>query len=90
MMKKILVVGIALLSLFAISACTRTQQSAAVGAGAGAVIGGVTTGTIQGAAVGAAVGGVAGAVVGQVAGEPERCYYRAQDGRLYIDDCPEG
>lgn len=89
-MKKLFVIAVALLSLFAVSACTRTQQSAAVGAGAGAVIGGVTTGTVQGAAIGAAVGGVAGAVVGQVAGEPEKCYFRANDGRLYIDDCPAG
>ncbi len=90
MMKKLMVIGIALTTLLAVSACTRTQQSAAVGAGAGAIIGGVTTGTVQGAAVGAAVGGVAGALVGQVAGEPERCYYRASDGRLYIDTCPQG
>lgn len=89
-MKKIFVIVVALMTLLAVSACTRTQQSAAVGAGAGAVIGGVTTGTVQGAAVGAAVGGVAGAVVGQVAGEPEKCYFRAPDGRLYIDDCPAG
>jgi hypothetical protein len=89
-MKKMLVIGVALTALLAVSACTRTQQSAAVGAGAGAIIGGVTTGTVQGAAIGAAVGGVAGALVGQVAGEPERCYYRAADGRLYIDQCPRG
>lgn len=89
-MKKMLVIGIALTALMAGTACTRTQQTAAVGAGAGAVIGGVTTGTVQGAAIGAAVGGVAGAVVGQVAGEPERCYFRAPDGRLYIDNCPAG
>lgn len=90
MIKKILVIGIACASLLAGTACTRTQQAAAVGAGAGAVIGGVTTGTLGGAAVGAAVGGVAGALVGQVAGEPERCYFRAPDGRLYIDNCPRG
>ena len=89
-MKKMLVIGVALVSLMAVSACTRTQQSAAVGAGAGAVIGGVTTGSVQGAAIGAAVGGVAGAVVGQVAGEPEKCYFRASDGRLYVDNCPAG
>lgn len=89
-MKKILVIGVALASLMAVSACTRTQQTAAIGAGAGAVIGGVTTGTVTGAAIGAAVGGVAGALVGQVAGEPTKCYYRAADGRLYIDNCPQG
>lgn len=89
-MKKMLVIGVALTSLLAISACTQTQQSAAVGAGAGAIIGGVTTGSWTGAAVGAAVGGVAGAVVGQVAGEPENCYFRAPDGRLYVDRCPRG
>jgi outer membrane lipoprotein SlyB len=89
-MKKALVVGVALTTLFAVSACTRAQQSAAVGAGAGAVIGGVATGSVQGAAVGAAVGGVAGVLVGQVAGQPENCYFRDSNNRLYIEPCPAG
>ncbi|SDG46936.1 YMGG-like glycine zipper-containing protein [Pelagibacterium luteolum] len=87
-MKKAFVIGLALTSLLAVSACTRTQETAAIGAGAGAVIGGVTTGSVQGAVVGGVVGGVAGALVGQVAGEPNQCYYRASDGTLYKDNCP--
>lgn len=87
-MKKITIIGVALTTLLAVSGCTRTQETAAVGAGAGAVVGGVATNSVAGAAVGAAVGGVAGALVGQVAGEPEKCYFRASDGSLYIDDCP--
>lgn len=90
LIKKVSIVGVAVAALMAVGACTPTQQGAAVGAGTGAVIGGVTTGSVGGAAVGAAVGGVAGALVGQVAGQPERCYYRASDGRLFIDTCPEG
>ena len=89
-MKKLLVIGVALASLVAVSACTRTQQSAAVGAGAGAIVGGIATGTVQGAAVGAAVGGVAGALVGVVDGEPDTCWYRHGDGRLYRAPCPAG
>tara|TARA_R100000093_G_C1922617_1_gene66145 strand:- start:651 stop:920 length:270 start_codon:yes stop_codon:yes gene_type:complete len=87
-MKKAFIIGVALTSLMAISACTRTQETAAIGAGAGAIIGGVTTGSVQGAVVGGVVGGVAGAQVGQVAGEPNQCYYRASDGTLYKDACP--
>lgn len=87
-MKKAFVIGLALTSLLAVSACTRTQETAAIGAGAGAVIGGVTTNSVQGAVVGGIVGGVAGALVGQVAGEPNQCYYRASDGTLYKDACP--
>ncbi len=87
-MKKAFVISVALTSLLGVSACTRTQETAAIGAGAGAVIGGVTTGTVEGAVVGGVVGGVAGALVGQVAGEPNMCYYRASDGTLYKDACP--
>lgn len=89
-MKKITIIGAALTTLLALSACTTTEKTAAVGAGAGAVIGGVATNSVAGAAVGAAVGGVAGALVGQVAGEPEKCYFRASDGSLYVDNCPAG
>ncbi|WP_404403153.1 YMGG-like glycine zipper-containing protein [Pelagibacterium halotolerans] len=89
-MKKLSIIGAALTALLAVSACTTTEKTAAVGAGAGAVIGGVATNSVAGAAVGAAVGGVAGALVGQVAGQPEQCYFRASDGSLYIADCPPG
>lgn len=86
-MKQILLMGVVLLS---ISACSTTQQGAAVGATAGAIIGGVTTNSVAGAAVGAAVGGVTGALVGKVAGTKDRCYYRGRNGRLYQDECPSG
>lgn len=89
-MKKILAMGVVLLSVSAVGACSTTQQGAAVGATAGAIIGGVTTNSVAGAAVGAAVGGVTGAVVGKVAGTEDRCYYRGSNGRLYQDVCPRG
>ena len=71
-MKKAFIIGVALTSLMAVSACTRTQETAAIGAGAGAVIGGVTTGSVQGAVVGGVVGGVAGAQYGAKAGQKLR------------------
>lgn len=86
-MKKLFIVAAALVSL---TACTTTEKTAAVGAGAGAIIGGVTTNTVAGAAVGAAIGGVAGALVGRVAGSDEMCYYRDSRGNLYRDYCPKG
>lgn len=89
-MKKLFVVPVAVASLFAVSACTQTQQNAAVGAAAGGVIGGVATGSVEGAAIGAGVGAVAGVLVGQVAGQPDQCYYRDDSGELFIDDCPAG
>ena len=86
-MKRLLLIGTALLTL---SACTTTQQSAAVGATAGAIVGGVTTNTVGGAAVGAAVGAVAGVLVARVAGSDDMCYYRDASGDLYRDFCPQG
>jgi len=89
-MKKLFVLPVAMVSMLAISACTQTQQNAAVGAAAGGVLGGVATGSLQGAAIGAGVGAVAGVLVGQVAGQPEQCYYRNSAGELFIDACPAG
>lgn len=89
-MKKYLMIGASLLSLASVTACTSTQQGAAIGAGTGAIVGAATTGSVLGTAVGAGVGAVAGAVVGKVAGEPEKCYYRNSRGDLYIDTCPQG
>jgi len=89
-MKKFFVVPVAVLSLLGATACTQTQQNAALGAAAGGVIGGVATGSVQGAAIGAGVGAVAGVLVGQVAGQPEQCYYRNSAGELFIDACPAG
>lgn len=86
-MHKFILVGAALLAL---SACSTTEKTAAVGAGAGAIIGGVTTNSVSGAAVGAAVGGVTGALVGKVAESQNQCYYRDRYGNLYKDTCPQG
>jgi len=86
-MKKLLVIAAAVLSL---SACTSTQQGAAVGAVGGGIIGAATTGTVLGTAVGAGLGAVAGAAIGKVADQPGRCYYRNSKGQVYIDTCPRG
>jgi hypothetical protein len=86
-MKKLLLIGAALLSL---SACTSTQQGAAIGAGTGAVIGAATTGSVLGTAVGAGIGAVAGAAIGKVADQPGKCYYKNSRGQVYIDVCPQG
>jgi len=86
-MKKLLLIGAALLSL---SACTSTQQGAAIGAGTGAVIGAATTGSVLGTAVGAGIGAVAGAAIGKVADQPGKCYYRNSKGQVFIDTCPRG
>jgi len=86
-MKKFILICAATLSL---SACTSTQQGAAVGAGAGAIVGAATTGSVLGTAVGAGVGAVAGAAIGKVAGDEQNCYYRNSRGKVYIDSCPKG
>ncbi|MFM2282328.1 MAG: hypothetical protein RLZZ444_4559 [Pseudomonadota bacterium] len=75
-----------LLAGLAVAGCTRTEQSATLGAASGAVIGGVLTNNVRGAALGAVVGGVLGAVAAQ----PGQCYYRDRFGRRYIDSCPRG
>lgn len=89
-MKKVIVVALALASLMTVSACTRTTQTAAIGATAGGILGGITTGNVTGAAVGALVGGAAGMLVGEVAKEPGKCYFRGSNGQLYVDNCPRG
>lgn len=93
-MKKIILVVVALLALFSLSACTSTQKGAGVGAVAGAVIGGATTGSVAGAAVGGAVGAVTGAVAGELLGryrdDPTQCVYEDSRGRRFVDVCPEG
>jgi predicted small secreted protein len=93
-MKTITLIVAALLTAFALSACTSTQRAAGAGAVIGGVIGGVTSGTPQGAVVGAAVGGVSGAVAGTLLGRyrnnPDQCIYEDRRGRRFIDDCPEG
>lgn len=91
-MKKIfagIVVGVASL---AATACTPTQEGAAIGAGTGALIGtAIDGGGLGGALVGGAIGAGAGALVGRaVENQPGKCYYRDRYGREYTDDCPPG
>ncbi|RUT35148.1 hypothetical protein EMQ25_04170 [Arsenicitalea aurantiaca] len=83
-MHKLLII---IAAVFALAACTPTQQSAAVGGGVGAVIGGVATGNVAGAAVGAVVGAAAGTVVATVANS-NRCVYSDGRGGTYTDRCP--
>jgi hypothetical protein len=85
---------ITLAAVLSLSACTSTQQGAAIGAASGAALGAATTGTIVGTGVGAAIGLGAGAVAGELLGRnannPDQCYYRTPEGRTVIDDCPQG
>jgi osmotically inducible lipoprotein OsmB len=82
-MKKLLILGAALLSL-GLAGCEtpgeRAAGGAVLGAGAGALIGHAVTGRPQGAWVGAGVGGVAGAVYGASTARPQQqqqCGYDA-------------
>ena len=90
-MKKIFAgVLIGAMSLAA-TACTPTQEGAAIGAGTGALIGtAIDDGGLGGALVGAAVGTAAGALVGRAAEGNNKCYYRDRYGREYVDSCPNG
>ena len=71
-MKKIILVGIVVLSLMGCATATKKEKGAAIGAGTGAAVGAVigqamghdTASTLIGAGVGAVVGGVAGAAIG--------------------------
>ena len=77
-MKKALMLGAALASVLALSACNTPQDRAVggalIGAGTGAVIGGLATGRAGGAVVGGVIGGVAGAAIGASTAPPQgRC-----------------
>ena len=71
-MKKIILVGIVVLSLMGCATATKKEKGAAIGAGTGAAVGAIigqamghdTASTLIGAGVGAVVGGVAGAAIG--------------------------
>ena len=71
-MKRIILVGIVVLSLMGCATATKKEKGAAIGAGTGAAVGAVigqamghdTASTLIGAGVGAVVGGVAGAAIG--------------------------
>lgn len=90
-MHKFLIIAFAALSM---TACTTTQQGAAVGAGAGAIVGAATTGSVLGTVVGAGIGGVAGAAVGnmvsRVPNSNNLCWYQNSRGQQYKDTCPRG
>ncbi|TCT42086.1 glycine zipper 2TM domain-containing protein [Martelella mediterranea] len=89
-MKKIfagLIIGV---SALAATACTPTQEGAAIGAGTGAagalLLGGNAGETLAATAVGAA----AGALIGRTQEGSNKCYYRDRYGREYVDSCPSG
>lgn len=82
-MKKIVASVVLVLAL---SACSKTEKAAGIGAATGALIGGAATGSWEGAAIGAAAGGVGGAIIGK-ASEPGKCRYRDRYGRIYVGSC---
>ncbi len=67
-MKRILVFATILMLVLGVTACTRTQKGATIGAGTGALLGGIigerSGNTATGALIGAAVGGATGAWIG--------------------------
>ena len=76
--------------LIPLSACSRTEQGAAVGGLGGAAVGAAVAGDpVKGAVVGGAVGAIAGAVIGH-ASEAGQCRYRDRYGRVYVARCPDG
>ncbi len=81
-----------MISVFSLAAtaCTPTQEGAAIGAGSGALIGtAIDGGGLGGALLGGAIGAGAGALVGRaVENQPGKCYYRDRYGREYVDNCP--
>ncbi|AJY45755.1 YMGG-like glycine zipper-containing protein [Martelella endophytica] len=90
-MKKILAGFLIGVSALAATACTPTQEGAAIGAGTGALVGtAIDGGGLGGALVGAAVGTAAGALIGRAAEGNNKCYYRDRYGREYTDTCPPG
>ena len=64
---KILAIGLMLLAVGTLSACTttRAERTALIGASGGAVIGGLAARSVGGAVVGGAVGGLAGYAFGK-------------------------
>ena len=97
---KYLIMAVAFAGL---TACTSTQQGAAIGTAGGAIagqlIGGDTKSTLIGAAAGAAVGGLTGQLVGRAPAtttQPtlnsgaKQCVYQRNDGSQYQDACPAG
>jgi len=90
-MHKYIIIAVTALSM---TACTSTQQGAAIGAAGGAVVGAATTGNVVGTAVGAGIGAVAGAAAGNLLGRygdsNDRCVYERPNGTRYIDTCPQG
>lgn len=73
----------------ALSACTPTEQSTAVGALGGAAVGAaVSSGSdrTKGAVAGAALGAIAGSLIGKT-NQPGQCYYNDGYGNRYVDAC---
>lgn len=84
-MKKIIAGVLVCLSL---TACSKTEKDAGIGAASGAIIGGLASGTWEGAAVGAAAGGAGGAILGNASERNNRDRQNRWDRRDRRDyDC---
>jgi uncharacterized protein YcfJ len=85
-MRKILIIGLAALSLAGCTGSTQGDRALAgggIGAATGAVIGGLATGRTSGAVAGALIGGATGAVVG--AATTPQCQAVDRRGRPVFD-----
>jgi len=75
----------------AVSACTPTEQGAAIGGAGGAAVGALASGNkVEGAIIGGAAGAIAGALIGRASEGRNQCIYRDQYGRRYTAACPAG
>ncbi|MFE3836337.1 YMGG-like glycine zipper-containing protein [Pseudogemmobacter sonorensis] len=86
-MKPVLVLFAA--AALGLSACTQTEQNAAIGALGGAAVGAAVSSDsdrTKGAMLGAVVGTVAGTMVGQT-NTRGQCYYADGRGGTYIASC---
>jgi hypothetical protein len=83
-MRKLLIVGVAALSLGGCQtvAENRAASGALIGGATGAVIGGVAGRSAGAAIAGGAIGAVAGGMIGAATAPQEPCYVRTRSGRL--------
>lgn len=78
--------------LAGLGGCTASEKGAVIGGAGGAAIGSAVAAPglrTQGALIGGAVGAVSGALIGR-ASERGQCYYRDQNGRRIVAECPRG
>lgn len=84
---------LALALMVPIAACSQTEQGAVIGGAGGAAIGAAVAGSgnrAGGALIGGAVGAATGALIGRSQDNRNRCEYRDNRGRIYVDRCPQG